>query len=51
MLVNGKRVNISSYQVKEGDMVEMRGKAKQFATDMARRNSPSAMCRITCRRP
>jgi small subunit ribosomal protein S4 len=33
--VNGKRVNIPSYQVKEGDVVEVRGKAKQFATTLA----------------
>jgi small subunit ribosomal protein S4 len=33
--VNGKRVNIPSYQVKEGDVIELRGKAKQFATTLA----------------
>ncbi|MDD3288348.1 MAG: 30S ribosomal protein S4 [Alphaproteobacteria bacterium] len=31
ILVNGKKVNISSYRVKEGDTIEVRGKAKQFA--------------------
>lgn len=31
VLVNGKRVNISSYQMKEGDTVELRGKAKTNA--------------------
>jgi len=31
ILVNGKRVNIASYQVKDGDTVEVRSKAKQFA--------------------
>lgn len=35
ILVNGKRVNIASYQVKDGDVVEVRGKAKQFATVLA----------------
>ncbi|MFA5040799.1 MAG: 30S ribosomal protein S4 [Bdellovibrionales bacterium] len=35
VLVNGKRVNIASYQVKEGDTIELRGKAKQFATVLA----------------
>jgi small subunit ribosomal protein S4 len=35
VLVNGKKVNIASYRVKEGDTVEMRGKAKQFATVLA----------------
>jgi small subunit ribosomal protein S4 len=29
--VNGKRVNIGSYQVKEGDVVEVREKSKQLA--------------------
>ena len=32
ILVNGKKVNIPSYQVKEGDTIEVRGKAKQMAT-------------------
>jgi small subunit ribosomal protein S4 len=31
VLVNGKRVNISSYMVKDGDVIELRNKAKQFA--------------------
>ena len=35
ILVNGKKVNIASYQVKDGDTVEVRGKAKQFAVVMA----------------
>lgn len=35
VLVNGKRVNIASYQVKEGDTVELRGKAKEFAVVLA----------------
>jgi small subunit ribosomal protein S4 len=29
--VNGRRVNISSYQVKDGDSIELRDKAKQLA--------------------
>ena len=29
--VNGKRVNIASYMVKDGDVIELRNKAKQFA--------------------
>ncbi|MDD5586623.1 MAG: 30S ribosomal protein S4 [Alphaproteobacteria bacterium] len=33
--VNGKRVNISSYQVKDNDVIEVRGKAKQFASVLA----------------
>lgn len=32
VLVNGKRVNISSYQVKDGDVIELRAKAKTMAT-------------------
>ena len=47
IMVNGKRVNIASYQVKDGDVIEMRGKAKQFATVMAAANWPSATCPIT----
>lgn len=35
VMVNGKNVNIASYQVKDGDVVEMRGKAKQFAVVLA----------------
>lgn len=31
VLVNGKRVNIPSYQVKEGDEIEVRQKARQMA--------------------
>jgi small subunit ribosomal protein S4 len=30
ILVNGKRVTISSYQVKVGDVIEVRGKAKEY---------------------
>jgi len=45
ILVNGKRVNIASYQVKEGDSIEMRGKAKQSvpvlaASELAERDVP-----------
>jgi small subunit ribosomal protein S4 len=29
--VNGKRVNIASYRVREGDVVEVRQKSKQLA--------------------
>jgi len=29
--VNGRRLNIASYQVKDGDVIELREKAKQFA--------------------
>ena len=31
VLVNGRRVNISSYQVRDGDVVEVREKSKQLA--------------------
>lgn len=34
ILVNGKKVNIPSYQVREGDVIEVRGKAKQFPSVM-----------------
>ena len=32
ILVNGKRVNIPSYMVKEGDVIEVREKSRQMAT-------------------
>jgi small subunit ribosomal protein S4 len=31
VLVNGKRVNIPSYRVNEGDVIEVRDKSKQLA--------------------
>jgi small subunit ribosomal protein S4 len=34
VLVNGKRVNIPSYQVRDGDAIEVRNKAKQIAMVM-----------------
>ncbi|GLQ57377.1 30S ribosomal protein S4 [Devosia nitrariae] len=45
VLVNGKRVNIPSYQVKVGDKVELRDKSKQLAivleaTQLAERDVP-----------
>ena len=30
ILVNGKRVNIASYQVKEGDVIELRQKSREL---------------------
>jgi len=46
--VNGKRVNVPSYQVKEGDVIELRAKAKQLATtitasELAERDVPDYM--------
>ena len=38
--VNGKRVNIASYMVKDGDVVEVREKAKSFALIMESIQSP-----------
>ena len=35
IMVNGKRVNIASYSVKDGDAIELRPKAKQMATVLA----------------
>ena len=35
ILVNNKKVNIASYQVKDGDVIEVRGKAKQFVPVLA----------------
>jgi small subunit ribosomal protein S4 len=43
--VNGQRVNIPSYRVKEGDVIEVRQKSKQMAaileaTQLAERDVP-----------
>ena len=38
--VNGKRVNIPSYQVKEGDVIEITDKAKQMPLVMEAMSSP-----------
>lgn len=35
VLVNGKKVNIASYQLRDGDTVELRSKAKQMAAVLA----------------
>jgi small subunit ribosomal protein S4 len=48
ILVNGKKVNISSYQVKDGDSIEVRGKAKQMvpvlaAAELTERDVPDYM--------
>ena len=45
VLVNGKRVNIPSYRVKEGDVIEVREKSKQMvvlleAVQLAERDVP-----------
>ena len=48
VLVNNKRVNIASYQVKPGDVIELRAKAKQFvpvlaSAELAERDVPDYM--------
>ncbi|MGE3623085.1 MAG: 30S ribosomal protein S4 [Bdellovibrionales bacterium] len=48
VLVNGKKVNIASYAVKDGDVIELRGKAKQHgvalaAAQLAERDVPDYM--------
>ena len=40
VLVNGKRVNIPSYQVKENDMIEVKEKSKQLAIVVESMASP-----------
>jgi len=45
VLVNGKRVNVPSYRVQEGDVIEVREKSKQLglvleATQLAERDTP-----------
>jgi small subunit ribosomal protein S4 len=39
VLVNGKRVNIPSYQVKEGDVIEVKEKSRQLAMVLAAQQS------------
>ena len=44
-MVNGARVNIASYRVKEGDLIEVRQKSKQMAmileaTQLSERDVP-----------
>ena len=48
VMVNGKKVNIASYSVKDGDVIELRAKAKTFATtlvaaQLAERDVPDYM--------
>ena len=48
VLVNGKKVNIASYAVKEGDVIELRGEAKKHqvalaAAQLAERDVPEYM--------
>ncbi len=38
--VNGKRVNVASYQVKEGDVIQVRDKSKQLALVLTAVESP-----------
>lgn len=40
VMVNGKKVNIASYQVKVGDVVEVRQKSKQMALVLEAADSP-----------
>ena len=48
VLVNGKRVNIPSYQVREGDMVEVRRALEEPSRTCSRASSiPSATCPST----
>jgi small subunit ribosomal protein S4 len=47
--VNGQRVNIPSYRVKEGDVIEVRDKSKQMADVLEAVQLPSVTCRTTSR--
>ncbi|CAM5456384.1 S4 domain-containing protein [Streptomyces canarius] len=54
--VNGKRVNIASYKVKVGDVIEVKDASKQLALVLKPTSSPSATRRtssksITASRP
>ena len=44
VLVNGRRVNIPSYQLRDGDTIELRQKAKQMALVLEAANRASATC-------
>ena len=48
--VNGKKVNIPSYRVKEGDVIEVRDRSKQMAVCSKPRNCQSVMFLITLTR-
>lgn len=39
VLVNGKRVNIPSYQLRDGDVIEVRNRAREFAVVMEAQQS------------
>ena len=45
--VNGKRVNIPSYRVKVGDVIEVKDKSKELRWCSSRSRSPSATCPTT----
>ena len=47
--VNGKRVNIASYRVKVGDVIEVKDTSKEMAMVLEASRSPNAMCRTTSR--
>ncbi len=46
--VNGRRVNIASYKVKVGDLIEVKESSKQLAVGAgSQSSSPSATCPIS----
>ena len=47
--VNGVRVNIPSYQVKAGDLIEVKESSRQLEIVIVRPSSPSVTCRTTSR--
>ena len=49
VLVNGKRVNIPSYQLRDGDEIEFGARPRTWRWSSKRRNRASATCPITSR--
>ena len=49
VLVNGRRVNIPSYKMRDGDTIELRRRRSRWRWCSRRRNRASATCPITSR--
>ena len=49
VMVNGKKVNISSFLVRDGDVIEVREKSKQLAVVLDARSPGSGTCPTTWR--
>ena len=45
--VNGRKVNIASYQLKVGDLIEVKDSSKHLLSSSKRASFPSATCLIS----